>query len=112
VRTGVTQKADAAPPAAPQTTAHIAAEDPTGPGPQTAAGSAREAYDRQKVAEHLRVAGSFRVIGSDPLAKRTVDLLANGSITAVDAVLETDKAPVLIRFRLDEKGRVVDFRVQ
>ena len=52
---------------------------------------------------------SLQVIGSDRLSKAAVDLLADETVRAVDAVLETDKAPVSVRFRLDTKGRVVSF---
>lgn len=78
----------------------------------TASGSAREAYHRAGIAEVLRSARSFRVLGSDRLSKPAIDLIADGSVSAVDAVLETEKEPVLVRFRLDAQGRVVGFRAQ
>ena len=78
----------------------------------TAAGSAREAHERAGVAEELRGARSFKVLGSDRLSKPAIDLLADGSVSAADAVLETEKAPILIRFRLDAQDRVVGFDAQ
>jgi CubicO group peptidase (beta-lactamase class C family) len=75
----------------------------------TATGSAVEAHDRQEVATQLRAARSVRVIGTDRLSKPAVDLVADGTVSAVDAVLETDTAPIPVRFRLDSKGRVVSF---
>ena len=78
----------------------------------TATGSAQEAHDRQDVAKHLRSAGSLRVLGSDRLSKPAMNLLADGSVSAVDATLEGDKSPVYVRFRLDAKGRVVSFAVR
>ena len=78
----------------------------------TAAGSAIEAHNRQEVASQLRAARAMRVIGTDRLSKPAVDLLADGTVSAVDAVLETDSAPVPVRFRLDSKGRVVSFSLR
>lgn len=78
----------------------------------TATGSAQEAHDRQDVAKQLRSARSLRILGSDRLSKPAVDLLVDGSVSAVDAVLETDKSPVPVRFRLDTNGRVVSFAVR
>jgi hypothetical protein len=79
----------------------------------TATGSAQEAHERQDVAKQLRSARSLRVLGSDRLSKPAVELLADGSVSAVDAVLETDnKSPVPVRFRLDAKGRVVSFAIR
>lgn len=49
----------------------------------------------------------WRVIGSDRLSKPAIDLLADGTVSAVDAVLETHDARVPVRFRLDRDGRVV-----
>ena len=77
----------------------------------TATGSASEADDRQAVAAQLRIARSLRVLGSDRLSQPAVDLLADGSVTAVDAVLETDQAMVPVRLHLDAKRRVVSFAV-
>jgi CubicO group peptidase (beta-lactamase class C family) len=75
----------------------------------TATGSAIEAHERQDVAGQLRAARSLRIIGSDRLSKPAADLLADGTVTAVDAVLDTGKTPVRVRFRLDARGRVVSF---
>jgi|HubBroStandDraft_4_1064222.scaffolds.fasta_scaffold17561_1 CubicO group peptidase (beta-lactamase class C family) len=77
----------------------------------TATGSAIEAHDRQDIASQLRGARSVRVIGSDRLSRPAVDLLADGTVSAVDALIETGDARVGIRFRLDEKGRVVNFSI-
>jgi hypothetical protein len=78
----------------------------------TATGSAGEAYYRSGVAAELRGARSFKVLGSDRLSKPAIDLLADGSVSAVDVVLETEKAPILVRFRLDAQDRVVRFDTQ
>ncbi len=78
----------------------------------TATGSAGEAHHRAGVAEELRGASSFKVLGSDRLTKPALDLIGDGSVSAVDAVLETEKEPILIRFRLDSRDRVVGFDVQ
>jgi len=78
----------------------------------TATGSAAEAYYRAGVAEELRGTRSFKVLGSERLSKPAIDLITDGSVSAVDAVLETEKAPILVRFRLDEQGRVVAFDAQ
>jgi len=77
----------------------------------TATGSAQEAHDRQDLATRLRSTRSVKVLGSDRLSKRTVDLLADGSMSAVDVLLETGSSAVTARFRLDAKGRVVSFAV-
>jgi hypothetical protein len=76
---------------------------------ETAANSERESFDRQAVGRQLQAARSLRVIGTDRLAVRAVSLLADGSVTAVDAVLETDGGPVPLHFRLDSGHRVVSF---
>jgi CubicO group peptidase (beta-lactamase class C family) len=78
----------------------------------TATGSAIEAHNRQEVASQLRAARSLRVIGTDRLSKPAMDLLADGTVSAVDAALETDSAPVPVRFRLDSQGRVVSFSLR
>jgi CubicO group peptidase (beta-lactamase class C family) len=75
----------------------------------TASGSAREADDRRALESALKTARSFHVIGTDRLTRAAVELLDDGSVTAVDAVLETDTARLPVRFRLDAKGRVVTF---
>ena len=75
----------------------------------TASGSVREAGERSRVAGHLETALSFRVIGSEELSKAAVDLLDDGSVSAVDALLETEKEQLLYRFRLDINRRVIDF---
>jgi CubicO group peptidase (beta-lactamase class C family) len=72
-------------------------------------GSAIEAHNRQDIANQLRGVGSIRVIGSDRLSRPAIDLLADGTVSAVDALLETPDAPVPVRFRLDRNGRVVSF---
>jgi len=76
-----------------------------------ATGSVIEAHQRELVANQIRAARSLRVIGSDRLSRPAMDLVADGTVTAVDTVLETNGAPVMIRFRLDVKGRVVSFAV-
>lgn len=78
---------------------------------ETATGSAQEAHARQDLAKQLRSTRSLNVLGSDRLSKPAVDLLADGSMSAVDALLETDTAPVPVRFHLDAKGRVVSFAI-
>lgn len=78
----------------------------------TATGSAQEAHDRQDVAKRLRSARALHVLGTDRLSKPAVDLLADGTVSAVDAILETDSSPVLIRFRLNAKGHVVSFAIK
>lgn len=75
----------------------------------TATGSVVEAYGRQNVSAKIRAAKSFRVIGTDKLSPSAVNLLADGSVSAVDAALETDNAVLRVRFHLDTKGRVVSF---
>jgi CubicO group peptidase (beta-lactamase class C family) len=75
----------------------------------TATNSERESFDRHAVGRQLRSAHSLRVTGTDRLSARAVSLLADGSVTAVDAVLETDGNPVPLHFRLDSKNRVVSF---
>jgi len=77
-----------------------------------ATGSAIEAHERQDVATHLRDARAFRLLGSDRLSKSAAELLADGSVKAVDAVLVTDKSPVFVRFRLDGKDHVVGFAIR
>ncbi len=74
-----------------------------------ASGSDREADERVRVAGHLKSAKSFRVVGSDELSNDAAKLLEDGSVRAVDALLETDKGLLMYRFRLDADGRVVDF---
>jgi len=44
--------------------------------------------------------------------KEQADLLADETVRAGDAVLETDKVPVPVRFHLDTKGRVVSFAMR
>jgi hypothetical protein len=75
----------------------------------TASGSAREAGERSRAAGHLTAASSFRVIGSEELSKAAVDLLDDGSLRGVDALLDTGKELFVYRFRLDSNRRVVDF---
>ena len=77
----------------------------------TASGSAREASERKDLADQLASARSFHVIGTDKLSTTAVDLLSDGSVTAVDARLDTDKASVPVRFHLDANGSVVSFSV-
>lgn len=72
-------------------------------------GSAAEAYSRQTMWDQLRKARAWRIVGTDRLSKPAAALLADGTVSAVDAVLETDAAPVMFRFRMDGKDRVVDF---
>ncbi len=76
---------------------------------ETASGSAREAADRQRTADRLQAARSFHVLGIDRLSRQAIALLDDGSVRAVDALLETDKGLFTYRFRLDAQGRVVSF---
>ena len=69
----------------------------------------RESFDRQAVGRQLQSAHALRVIGTDRLSEGAVSLLADGSVKAVDAVLETGGTPVPLHFRLDSKDRVVSF---
>ncbi|HVN46560.1 MAG TPA: serine hydrolase domain-containing protein [Steroidobacteraceae bacterium] len=78
----------------------------------TAAGSAVEAHDRQRVGGELERARSLRITGADRLSKSAIELLADGTVSAVDTVLETDKDPEPVRFRLDAQGRVVGFAMR
>lgn len=73
----------------------------------TASGSVREASFRARLAGHLKSATLLRVIGRDELSKAARELLDDGSVRAVDMLLETDKDPLVYRLRLDAKGRVV-----
>lgn len=77
----------------------------------TATGSAQEAHARQDLAKQLHSTRFLKVLGSDRLSKPAMDLLADGSVSAVDVVLENDNVTVPVRFRLDAKGRVVSFAV-
>lgn len=74
----------------------------------TASGSVREASFRARVAGHLKSATSLRVIGSDELSKAATELLDDGSVRAMDVLLETDKEQLVYRLRLDAEGRVID----
>ena len=76
---------------------------------ETASGSAGEAADRRETAEQLRTARSFHLLGMDELSAAAIALLADGSVRAVDALLETEQDSVRYRFRLDAQGRVVGF---
>jgi CubicO group peptidase (beta-lactamase class C family) len=76
---------------------------------ETASGSASEAADRRETAEWLRTARSFHLLGTDELSAAAIALLADGSVRAVDAVLETEQHSVRYRFRIDAQGRVVGF---
>jgi hypothetical protein len=53
----------------------------------------------------------LRVVGRDAISKPAIDLIADGSVKVVDAVLEIDEAPVLLRSHLDAKGWVIDFSI-
>ena len=76
---------------------------------ETASGSASEAADRLETAERLSSARSFHLLGTDELSAAAIALLADGSVRAVDAVLETEQHSVRYRFRIDAQGRVVGF---
>jgi len=76
---------------------------------ETASGSAREADDRQQTANRLQTVRSLHVLGIDRLSPQAIALLDDGSVRAVDALLETDQGLFTYRFRLDAQGRVVSF---
>jgi hypothetical protein len=78
---------------------------------ETASGSAREAGDRQRTSTRLQAARSFHLLGIDRLSRQASAPLDDGSVQAVDALLETDTGLFTYRFRLDARGRVVSFSV-
>jgi hypothetical protein len=77
----------------------------------TATGSAIEAHDRDRIAKLLRSVRELKVLGTDTLSRKAIELMADGTVRAVDALLVGDAHPIHARFRLDGKGRVVSFEV-
>lgn len=76
---------------------------------ETASGSAREAGGRRRTAARVAAAKSFRFLAEEPLTAAAVALLDDGSVRAIDTLLETDQAKLVYRFRLDRAGKVVGF---
>ena len=75
----------------------------------TASASAREAGSRRWTGRSLAAATAFRFLGEDLLAPATIAHLADGSMRAVDAVLESPAERLVYRFLLDARGRVTGF---
>jgi CubicO group peptidase (beta-lactamase class C family) len=75
----------------------------------TATGSAAEAQSRKFVADTLKIGKPIQILGTDKLTKDASARIADGSRTAVDAVVQSPKGALRVRFHLDDRGRVVSF---
>jgi len=67
-----------------------------------------EAAERKRAAERLQAAHTVRTLGEDTLSEPATTLLGDGSVQAVDLLLEADQASWIYRFRIDREGRVVN----
>jgi CubicO group peptidase (beta-lactamase class C family) len=76
---------------------------------ETAAGSAREAYGRKRIGEALAEAQSFQYIGEDDLSQKPVAIYGEQVTRLVYYAVRTKDERSVLKFRLNDKGQVLDF---
>jgi CubicO group peptidase (beta-lactamase class C family) len=75
----------------------------------TASGSGREAWGRKDTGETLAAAESFSYVGEDDLSQRDIEMYGEKVARSVYCTLRKKDSRSLFKFRLNERGQVLDF---